>query len=184
MSYICANVYEWSGYLVYGSLGEAIAWANFPGCITIKLSRFANKSQIAHRLCKFAVPWVWSHSCHRVHGFDSHYLQVAEHEQVLELRGVFLQAAVAKFHMSELLLDYPERMRNLGVYARLDALNLVAEGFKRIIEVQRLALALRMGNLRDAHPKIPPDELPHANLLVSVHLKRLSTNLQFPSVSE
>jgi len=48
--------------------------------------------------------------------------QVGKCEQCVQLRLVLDQPAVAHLHVSELALDHPERMFNLGPDARLDLL--------------------------------------------------------------
>jgi len=49
--------------------------------------------------------------------------------------------------MAELLLDDPKRVLTLGADARLDAFNLIGDGFKPVIQFQRFALARAHGHM-------------------------------------
>ena len=50
--------------------------------------------------------------------------QVRQGEQRHQLRSVFDQATEARLHITELTLDHPERVLDLGPYLRLGLLDL------------------------------------------------------------
>ena len=92
----------------------------------------------------------------RIRGvFRSHFQQLAtrhpeigQREQCCQLCGVFPQSAVARLREAELQLDHPKRMLDLGTHACFKVFNFVDDAIKRVVFVQRRALA---GAHRD-HP--------------------------------
>lgn len=58
--------------------------------------------------------------------------QIQRREQGDQLRDVLLQPAVAHLHMTELALDDPEQMFDLGTHAGLEFLDLLDQGIDRV----------------------------------------------------
>jgi len=58
--------------------------------------------------------------------------QVRQREQRHQLRRVLRQTTEAHLHITELALDYPERMLDLGSYLSLGLLNLARALYKAL----------------------------------------------------
>lgn len=69
------------------------------------------------------VAWFRAHSCLHFQEFASHQPQIGQREQRVQLRGVLGQSTVAQLEVSELALDDPELVLDLGADAGLEALN-------------------------------------------------------------
>lgn len=83
---------------------------------------------------------------------DSHQMspghpQIAQRKQRRDLRGVLAQSAVADLGKSELPLDHPEGMFDLGTDAGLDLLDLVDHRRQRATQIQSLSLSGPHGHM-------------------------------------
>ena len=67
------------------------------------------------------------HSCLHSHQTASRHPQIGQRKQRVQLRSVLLQSAIAHLDVTELALDHPERMLDLGPDTGLDAFQLIDE---------------------------------------------------------
>jgi hypothetical protein len=87
----------------------------------------------------------------------AHHSQVEQRKQRDELGGVLLQSAKAHLHVAELALDYPERVLDLHMHARLELLDLADQRVDLVAFVQRPALARAQGDAPvHARPGVRP----------------------------
>src|SRR3546814_15483455 len=83
---------------------------------------------------------------------SAHHPQVRQREQRHQLRRVLRQTTEANLHITELALDHPERMLDLGSYLSLGVVNR-ARGFVQSTALIRLLVSTTAGG--DL-----PDDLP------------------------
>jgi hypothetical protein len=86
-------------------------------------------------------------SQHSLNNSFSSHPQVAQGKQREQLRRVLGQPFVANLGETELTLDHPKRMLDLGANAGFDLFQFILEGVTGFGLVQRFALARRHGNL-------------------------------------
>jgi hypothetical protein len=118
-----------------------------------------------------------AHSCPHRHQFSAHQPQIGQREQRVQLRGVLGQSSVADLGMSELALDHPERVFDLGADAGLDLLDLLGDRLAGVAHVQYLAFAR-------AHRHVPVHAGPGIGPLVSALVTRVAERIGFLAVQQ
>lgn len=89
-----------------------------------------------------------AHSCPQVlQKRAPNHPQVGQRKQCVQLRRVLGQSPVAHLHMSELALDHPERVFDLGSDARLGFLQRFHDRAHGRVLVQHLAMAGHHGHV-------------------------------------
>ena len=94
------------------------------------------------------LPRLQAHSClQSIHKASTGHPQIAKRKQRDQLGRVFHQTAIANFRETELTLDDPKWMLDLGANAGLEVLYLVEHGAQFGVCVQQLSLARAHGDM-------------------------------------